>query len=79
MIKAELNGSASLADLRKKTPNVKQSVVAMQMSINESAVSKMERKNIADSSISKVKRYIEAIGGQITMTITLADGSTINL
>lgn len=71
--------SASLAELRKQTPDIKQSVVALQMNINESAVSKLERKRLVDASVSKVKQYVEAIGGELEVTITLPNGQVMIL
>jgi predicted transcriptional regulator len=71
--------STSLAELRKQIPDVKQSVVALQMNINESAVSKLERKRLVDASVIKVKQYVEAIGGKLVMTIMLPDGQEINI
>jgi predicted XRE-type DNA-binding protein len=74
-----MSENASLSDLRKHTPNIKQSVVALQMNINESAVSKLERKRLVDASIAKARRYIEAIGGELVLTIKLPDGQEMTI
>ena len=71
---------ASLVDLRKMTGGaIKQAVVAHQMAINESAVSKLERKRLVDSSLSKVKKYIEAIGGELDITVKMPDGQLLKI
>jgi predicted XRE-type DNA-binding protein len=71
---------AALVDLRKMTGGaIKQAVVAHQMAINESAVSKLERKRLVDSSLSKVKKYIEAIGGELDITVKMPDGQMLKI
>ena len=49
------------------------------MAINESAVSKLERKRLVDASVSKVKQYIEAIGGELEITIKMPDGQMLQI
>jgi predicted XRE-type DNA-binding protein len=68
-----------LSSLRKRNGATKQSVVAMEMSLQESAVSKFERKRIKEASLQKLKSYVKAIGGRLEVTITLQDGSVLHL
>lgn len=69
----------TLASIRKENSNVKQAVVALIMNVQEPAISKLERKKIGDASLDKIKRYMEAIGGKVSLSVTLPDGSTLNL
>ncbi len=73
-----LSKNATLASLR-KNGNVKQAVVALEMSVQEPAVSKLERKSITQTSIDKLQRYMEAIGGQLNVSVTLPDGTVMAL
>jgi predicted XRE-type DNA-binding protein len=70
----------TLAELRKHAVvQVKQAVVALEMSIQEPAVSKLERKPISTMQVDKLKRYVAAIGGSMKLMITLPDGSVLSL
>jgi len=69
----------TLASLRKRSGSVKQVVVALEMSVQEPAVSKLERKSITDASVGKLQKYIAAIGGKLDMSITLSDGTILTL
>lgn len=69
----------TLADLRNRSGQVKQSVIAATMQVQEPAVSKLERKSIGQANLQKVAKYIEALGGKMDITITLSDGSLIQL
>jgi predicted XRE-type DNA-binding protein len=70
----------TLADLKKSgSGHVKQAVIAMEMSVQEPAISKMEKKIAVDASIRKLKRYIEAIGGSMEVVISLPDGTRMSL
>lgn len=71
----------TLADLKAKSgaTRVKQSVIAATLQVQEPAVSKLERKDIKQTSLQKVARYIDALGGKLNITVTLADGSEIAL
>jgi predicted XRE-type DNA-binding protein len=70
----------TLAELRKQAiVQVKQAVVALEMSIQEPAVSKLERKPISAMQVEKLKRYVAAIGGSMKLMITLPDGSVLSL
>ncbi|MBF89691.1 MAG: DNA-binding protein [Candidatus Marinimicrobia bacterium] len=80
MSNLRMERDAALVDLRKMTGGaIKQAVVAHQMAINESAVSKLERKRLVDASVSKVKQYIEAIGGELEITIKMPDGQMLQI
>ena len=70
---------ATLADLRNRAGNVKQAVIAATLQVQEPAVSKLERKALRQTSLQKMARYIDALGGKLNITITLADGSEIAL
>ncbi len=76
-MKSIMSKGASLVELRKQVPDVKQAVVAMQMNINESAVSKLERKPIVEANLARIRQYIEAIGGELVVTIKMPDGQEI--
>lgn len=69
----------TLADLRSRTGQMKQSVIAATLHVQEPAISKLERKRISETSLQKAARYIAAIGGQMNVTITLPDGSIVEL
>lgn len=69
----------TLADLRNRAGNVKQAVIAATLQVQEPAVSKLERKALKQTSLQKMARYIDALGGKVNITITLADGSEIAL
>ena len=69
----------TLADLRSRAGNVKQAVIAATLQVQEPAVSKLERKALKQTSLQKMARYIDALGGKVNITITLADGSEIAL
>lgn len=68
----------TLSQLR-KTSNTKQSVVALMMSVQEPAISKMEKRSVVDTSIDKLNKYLSAIGGKLDVKITLPDGSVIDV
>lgn len=69
----------TLADLRSRSGQVKQAVIAATLQVQEPAISKLERKDIKQTSLQKMAKYIEALGGRLDITITLADGSAITL
>lgn len=69
----------TLADLRNRAGNIKQAVIAATLQVQEPAVSKLERKALKQTSLQKMARYIDALGGKVNVTITLADGSEIAL
>lgn len=61
------------------TQSTKIDVVAFEMNINKSTVSKFQNKRVGDVSISKLKRYVEAIGGDFSAQIKLPNGEVINV
>lgn len=67
----------TLKQVRLTQQNVKQSVIALQMDVQESAVSKIENKAIRQLQIDKLTRYIEAMGGTVNVSINMPDGSTV--
>lgn len=70
----------TLADLKKSgSGHVKQAVIALEMSLQEPAISKMEKKIAVDASIRRLKQYIEAIGGSLDVVVTLPDGTRVLL
>lgn len=69
----------TLADLRNRAGNIKQAVIAATLQVQDPAVSKLERKALKQTSLQKMARYIDALGGKVNITITLADGSEIAL
>jgi predicted XRE-type DNA-binding protein len=69
----------TLGSMRSSQKGLKQAVVAMQMQLQEPAVSKIERKQLSDNSLNKIMRYIEALGGQVNLMITLPDGNEIHI
>jgi predicted XRE-type DNA-binding protein len=71
--------NTTIAALRKKSGQVKQAVVALEMNVQEPAVSKLERKRIVDTSIDKLQRYVRAVGGELSLAITLPDGTVMKL
>lgn len=71
--------NTTLAQLRKTTVGVKQSVVALEMNVQEPAVSKLEQKLIGNTSVEKLRKYVEAIGGTLGLSITLPDGTVVSL
>lgn len=52
----------TLSKIRNEGTDIKQSVVALIMDIQESTVSKMEKKPIESISIEKLQKYLNAIG-----------------
>lgn len=71
----------TLAELRKAPgqPVVKQAVVALAMQMQEPAISKIERKRVSDTSLDKLRRFVDAIGGEVSLKITLPNGESIDL
>ena len=67
----------TLAALRQHSGNVKQAVIALEMAVQEPAISKLERKRISDASLDKLGRYIKAIGGSLEISVKLPDGTVI--
>lgn len=73
-----MNNQTTILELRKNSKNqTKQSVVAMEMSVQEPAISKLERKTIREASVDKLLRYVSAIGGTAELVVTLDNGEKI--
>ncbi len=66
----------NLKDLRKEL-NVKQEVIAAQMQVSDSSVSKLESKEIKQLSVTKLMAYIEAIGGHVELSLVLPNGERL--
>jgi len=68
----------TISDLRRRSGSkTKQSVIAMEMSVQEPAISKLERKKINEASVDKLFKYIKAIGGKAELSVTLDNGEVI--
>lgn len=59
--------------------SVKQEVVAINMNITKSTVSKMESKSVDDLSFKKLSKYISALGGCVIIEVTLPDGTSYTI
>ena len=59
--------------------DIKQSVVALIMDIQESTVSKMEKKPIESISIEKLQKYLNAIGGEVVLTLNVPGMQSIKI
>lgn len=71
---------ATLADLKRQSGTAtKQSVIALEMSVQEPAISKLERKRVSNVQIDKLQKYLDAIGATLSLSVTLADGTTITM
>jgi len=64
---------------RFNTTSTKIEIVAIEMSTTKSTVSKFQNKRVGDVNISKLKRYVEAIGGEFSAQITLPNGEVFNV
>jgi predicted XRE-type DNA-binding protein len=69
----------TLSELRVTNGDIKQSVVALLMNVQEPAVSKMERKQVGSLQVDKLKKYLSAIGVDLEMTLTLQNGDKLKL
>jgi len=70
----------TLADVKKRSgAQTKQSVIALEMSLQEPAVSKIEKKLVANMQVEKLKRYIAALGGELTLTVTMPNGDVLEV
>ncbi len=68
----------NLKEIRKDL-RVKQEVVAAQMKVSDSSVSKLEGKGIEQLSLSKLVAYVEALGGQVELSLVLPNGERLNV
>jgi predicted XRE-type DNA-binding protein len=64
----------TLSQVRARQEGVKQSIVALMMNVQEPAISKLEKKRVQDVPVEKLMRYINAIGGEAVLTISLPGG-----
>ena len=67
----------TLRDINKE--KVKLEVVGMVIGVQASAVGKLEKKRLGDVALKRLKDYVEAVGGQITVEIKLPNGEVINV
>jgi hypothetical protein len=68
---AALETALALNDLR-RTRAVSQEALAERLSVGQPAVAKLERR--ADMYVSNLRRYVEALGGKLTITARFPDG-----
>ena len=68
-----------LSSIRKESGDVKQAVVALIMEVQEPAISKLEKKSVKDTSVDKLMRFVEAIGGELDLSIKLPNGDVLKL
>ena len=59
--------------------NVKLDVIAMEMNTQKSTISKMQQKRIGDMNIAKLKEFVEAAGGTMSMQISMPNGEQITV
>lgn len=69
----------TLSKIRNEGTDIKQSVVALIMDIQESTVSKMEKKPIESISIEKLQKYLNAIGGEVVLTLNVPGMQSIKI
>lgn len=75
-----MNNIKTLGDIKSMSPGkVKQAVIALSMSVQEPAVSKLERKRIADTPLKKVAQYLNALGGEVELIVTLPSGESVQI
>jgi transcriptional regulator len=60
----------SLGALRAQT-KTKQLIVATHLQMQESAISKIERKSIEDIKLSRLQKYVEALGGKLVIQVEM--------
>ena len=53
---------------------VKLDVVALLSGVQVPAISKLQNKRVGDVSLNKLKTFVDAVGGSLTIKITLPDG-----
>jgi transcriptional regulator with XRE-family HTH domain len=69
---AALETALALHDLR-KARSVSQEALASRLAVGQPAVAKLERRT--DMYVSNLRRYVEALGGTLTITARFADGA----
>lgn len=68
----------TLGDIRKQH-RVKQEVVAMALCVTASGVSKLESKRIQDVPLHRAAAYLDAVGGQLKIEVTLPGGNIMQV
>ena len=58
----------------RKACNMTQIQLANAMGVSQNRVSRMENGNIGSMSLDSIRRYVEALGGEITLVATLPTG-----
>jgi predicted XRE-type DNA-binding protein len=71
--------TTTLSELRLKSGNIKQAIIALEMGVQDPAVSKLEKKRVKDVSVDKLMRFVEALGGRVALSVELPDGRTLTL
>jgi transcriptional regulator with XRE-family HTH domain len=66
----------NLADLR-RAGGLSQALVAKAMNVTKSSISGLEARPLANVTLKTLVRYIAAIGGELTVTVVLADRTTV--
>lgn len=74
---AEIRQEITLAKLREEL-NVSQTQLAAALGVSQPSVVKMEKID-NDPKLSTLKRYVTALGGKLTLDVTLPDGKRIAL
>lgn len=74
---AEIRQEITLAKLREEL-NVSQTQLAAALGVSQPSVVKMEKID-NDPKLSTLKRYVTALGGELTLDVTLPDGKRIAL
>ncbi|EFE96894.1 helix-turn-helix domain-containing protein [Serratia odorifera] len=73
----EIRQEIALAKIREEL-NISQKQLADAMGIKQPAVAKMEKVD-NDPKLSTLKRYVKALGGELSLDVTLPDGKRIAL
>ncbi|MBQ4793335.1 helix-turn-helix domain-containing protein [Pectobacterium versatile] len=74
---AELRQEITLAKLREEL-NMSQTQLALALGVKQPSIVKMEKVD-NDPKLSTLKRYVTALGGKLTLDVTLPDGKRIAL
>lgn len=56
-----------------------QTAVAQRMNVSQARVSQIERQDVRQLSVSVVRRYVEALGGQLVCVAEWPDGTRVEL
>ncbi|MFJ5318449.1 helix-turn-helix domain-containing protein [Pectobacterium versatile] len=74
---AEIHQEITLAKLREEL-NMSQTQLALALGVKQPSIVKMEKVD-NDPKLSTLKRYVTALGGKLTLDVTLPDGKRIAL